>query len=60
LAGLLMFPVLYIVASVFGIGGGIVAGVLSGSLPAAEFMKGALEFFYPCDVLFGLIKAFVF
>jgi len=60
LAGLLMFPILYIVASVFGIGGGIVAGVLSGSLPAAEFMKGAREFFYPWDVLFGLIKAFVF
>lgn len=60
LAGVIMFPVLYIVASTFGVLGGIIAGVASGSLPAAEFMKGAREFFYPWDILFGLIKAFVF
>lgn len=59
-AGLIMFPVLYIVASTSGVIGGIVAGVMSGTLPAAEFMKGAREFFYPWDILFGLIKAFVF
>lgn len=60
LAGLIMFPILYIVASASGIAGGLVAGVLSGALPGAEFMQGAREFFYPWDVSFGLLKAFVF
>ena len=60
LAGLIMFPILYIVASASGIAGGLVAGVLSGALPGAEFMEGAREFFYPWDVSFGLLKAFVF
>lgn len=60
LAGLIMFPVLYIVASVSGIAGGVVAGILSGALPAAEFMEGARAFFFPWDVSFGLLKAFVF
>lgn len=60
LAGLLMFPILYIVASVFGIGGGILAGYLSGAVPAAEFLKGARMFFFPWNVLFGFVKSFVF
>lgn len=60
LAGLVMFPILYIVASVSGIGGGLVAGVLAGVLPASEFMEGARGFFFPWDVSFGLLKAFVF
>lgn len=59
-AGLIMFPVLYIVAAIFGILGGLSAGVISGTLPAAEFMQGAREFFYPWDATFGLLKAFVF
>ena len=60
LAGLIMFPVLYVIASVAGIGGGILAGFLSGALPAAEFLEGARSFFFPWDVSFGLLKAFVF
>lgn len=60
LAGLIMFPVLYIIASIAGVGGGLIAGVVSGALPASEFMLGAREFFFPWDVLFGLLKAFVF
>ncbi len=60
IAGLVMFPILYIIASVFGILGGLLAGVISGTLPAAEFMQGAREFFYPWDFSFGLLKAFVF
>lgn len=59
-AGLIMFPVLYIIAAIFGILGGLAAGVISGTLPAAEFMQGAREFFYPWDASFGLLKAFVF
>lgn len=60
LSGLIMFPVLYIVASVAGIGGGLIAGVLSNALPAADFMQGAREFFFPWDVTFGFLKSFVF
>ncbi|TVR17614.1 MAG: ABC transporter permease [Balneolaceae bacterium] len=60
LAGILMFPVLYIVASVFGIGGGVAAGYFSGSVPPADFLKGARMFFYPWNVVFGFLKSFVF
>src|SRR6056297_3427949 len=60
LAGLIMFPMLYIFASISGIVGGIVAGAMSGAIPPSEFMEGAREFFYPWDVTFGILKAFVF
>lgn len=60
LAGLIMFPVLYVTACVSGIMGGIVTGALSGALPISDFLQGARSFFYPQDVLFGLLKAFVF
>ncbi len=60
IGGIIMFPVLYLAAAAFGIGGGVLAGVVSGALPASEFMEGARTFFHPADVLFGLIKATVF
>lgn len=60
MAGLLMFPVLYIVASIFGIGGGLVAGILTGVVPATDFMRGAQMYFLPWNVLFGFVKSFVF
>ena len=60
LSGILMFPVLYVVAAVMGISGGLLAGTLDGILPAAEFMQGAREFFFPEDVVFGVVKSFVF
>ena len=60
LSGILMFPVLYVVAAVMGISGGLLAGSLDGILPAAEFMQGAREFFFPEDVVFGVVKSFVF
>lgn len=60
LAGMIMFPLLYIFASVTGIAGGVFAGYISGALPPAEFMEGARSFFYPWDVTFGILKAFVF
>jgi phospholipid/cholesterol/gamma-HCH transport system permease protein len=60
LSGILMFPVLYVVAAVMGISGGLLAGTLDGILPAAEFMQGAREFFFPEDVIFGVVKSFVF
>lgn len=60
IAGMVMFPLLYIFASVTGIAGGLVAGYVSGALPPAEFMEGARGFFFPWDVTFGILKAFVF
>ena len=60
LSGILMFPVLYVVAAVMGISGGLLAGSLDGILPAAEFMQGAREFFFPEDVVFCVVKSFVF
>jgi len=60
LAGLVMFPVLYITASLIGIGGGVVVGELGGFISAGEFMEGARQFFKPFDPYFGLIKALTF
>jgi phospholipid/cholesterol/gamma-HCH transport system permease protein len=60
LAGILMFPVLYIVACVFGIGGGIAAGFFSGTVPPADFLQGARMYFFPWNVVFGFVKMFVF
>ncbi len=59
LAGLLMFPIIYVICSSAGIAGGIVAGVMSG-LPAETFLEGGREYFFARDVIFGLIKSFVF
>ncbi|MEX0823823.1 MAG: ABC transporter permease [Balneolaceae bacterium] len=60
LAGIFMFPVLYIVASIFGLGGGIAAGFFSGSVPPADFLQGARMYFYPWNLVFGFTKMFVF
>ena len=60
LAGVFMFPVLYIAAVLVGIGGGILVADLGGWLEAAEFVDGAREFFNPFDPLFGVIKSLVF
>ena len=60
LAGVLMFPVLYIVAGIFGLGGGLAAGYFSGAVPPDDFLKGARMYFYPWNVVFGFVKSFVF
>lgn len=60
LAGILMFPVLYIVASIFGVGGGLAAGYFSGAVPPADFLHGARMYFYPWNIVFGFVKSFVF
>lgn len=60
LAGILMFPVLYLTAVFIGIGGGILVADAGGWLPAREFVDGAREFFNPFDPVFGVIKSLVF
>ena len=60
LAGIFMFPIIYMAAVVFGIFGGIMAGIMTNSVTAFEFMEGARMYFFPWDVAFGMIKSFVF
>lgn len=60
LAGILMFPVLYIAACFIGISGGILAAEISGAVPVGEFLQGARDFYQPFGPFFGLIKSFVF
>ena len=60
LAGILMFPVLYIAACFMGIGGGMVVAELSGVLSMNEFMTGARQFYKPFDPFFGVIKSLTF
>lgn len=60
LAGIFMFPVIYIMTLASGLAGGILSGVATGTLPAAEFMLGAREYFFPWDMSFGFMKAIVF
>ncbi len=60
LAGLVMFPVLYIAASFVGISGGMLVADLGGYVPVGEFVDGARQFFQPFDPVFGIIKSLVF
>jgi len=60
MAGVLMFPVLYIAASFIGITGGLLVAEFSGLVPIGEFVQGARSFYQPFGPYFGLIKSFVF
>src|SRR5690606_2158714 len=60
LAGIIMFPVLYVFACFVGLGGGILVAQVGGYLSIGEFAKGAREFFQPFDPIFGIIKSVVF
>jgi phospholipid/cholesterol/gamma-HCH transport system permease protein len=60
LAGIIMFPVLYVLACFVGIGGGILVAEYGGFLSAGEFVQGAREFFRPFDAYFGIIKSVTF
>lgn len=60
LAGILMFPILYIVASIFGVGGGMLAGIFTGAVPIADYLMGARMYFNPWTLIFGFVKMFVF
>ena len=60
IAGIVMFPVLYVAACFVGIGGGMMVGHLGGFVPLGEFVDGAREFFQPFDPIFGLIKSLAF
>ncbi len=60
IAGVLMFPALYVLACFVGIGGGMLVAELGGFLSVGEFVQGARDFFQPFDPVFGVIKSLVF
>lgn len=59
-AGIIMFPVLYIAACFVGISGGILVANLGNYLSTGEFVQGARDYFRAFDAIFGLIKAVAF
>jgi phospholipid/cholesterol/gamma-HCH transport system permease protein len=60
IAALLMVPLLVVIAMALGIWGGRLAGISAGIISGEVYDKGLLEFFVPYNVIFALIKAYVF
>jgi phospholipid/cholesterol/gamma-HCH transport system permease protein len=60
LAGVVMFPMLYVVSCIVGIGTGILTGEVGGFLSASEFLEGARQFFQLLDPFIGFIKSIAF
>ena len=60
LAALVMFPVLTIIANIFGISGGIIAAMTSLDLDPYLFLKGLKTWFKPWDAWYGIIKGLSF
>ncbi|MBN8675720.1 MAG: ABC transporter permease [Chitinophagales bacterium] len=59
-AALLMIPLLVIIAMVLGIWGGRLAGAMANILSGSVYDRGLLENFVPYNVIFALIKSYVF
>jgi phospholipid/cholesterol/gamma-HCH transport system permease protein len=60
MAGVLMFPVLYVLACLVGMAAGALVAWSADGLSVATYWAGARTFFKPYDVTFGLIKSVVF
>ena len=60
LAGLLMIPLLIVIAMALGIWGGRLAGALTGIVPGETFDKGLHDAFIPYNVIFALAKSYTF
>ena len=60
LAALIMFPVLTVIANVFGISGGIIAAMTTLDIDSYQFMKGLKTWFKPWDAWYGIIKGLSF
>ena len=60
LAALVMFPVLTIIADIFGISGGIIAAMSALDIDSYQFMKGLKTWFKPWDAWYGIIKGLSF
>lgn len=60
IAGLLMIPLLVVIAMALGIWGGRFAGEMAGILSTDTFDKGLHEAFVPYNVTFALAKSYTF
>ncbi len=60
LAGVIMFPVLYVSAVSVGVAGGLLAAAATDVVTMAEFVQGARESYLLFGPTFGLIKSVVF
>lgn len=60
LAGVLMLPLLVLVADVIGVFGGYLVGVSRLGFGPIEYINRTWEFLEPMDVISGLVKAAVF
>ena len=60
LAGVLMFPIIYVVACTVGIGMGVIVGEASGVISVQTFVAGARLLFRPYDLFFGITKSLAF
>lgn len=59
-AALLMIPLLVIISMALGIWGGRLAGTMANIISNSDYDRGLLEFFLPYNVIFALIKSYVF
>ena len=59
-AALIMFPVIIIIADIFGLIGGIIASNNSIGIDSYQFMKGFKLWFQPWDAWIGIIKGLSF
>ncbi len=59
-AAMIIVPMLIIIATFLGIGGGLTAGVLSEAISQEEFIRGAQASFRPFNVALCLIKSVTF
>ena len=60
IAAMFIFPFVVLISMFLGITGGLLAGSLSGVIPANDYLKGLQESFVPYNVIFALIKTVSF
>lgn len=59
-AGVLSFPLLYVVSAVVGMGAGALVALTSPEITVDTYWAGARTFFRPYNIVYGLIKSLVF
>lgn len=60
LAALFVVPLLVIISMMLGLLGGWIAGSLTGAISSEEYVTGIRYAFQPYNIVFALIKSFVF
>ena len=60
LAGAIMFPVMVILADLFGISGGYLISIYTLGIDSNDFIKGLRDWFETWNAFFGVIKGFFF